>query len=195
MGKRLLGALSQATESRVFFMTVASEQALTWKSLSPDFVKQLREAGFENISTCMQCGTCTSSCPSGRRTAMRTRQLIRRSLLGDEGVLEGDDIWLCTTCYNCQERCPRDIKVTDAIILLRNMAAKRGHMLPAHKRVTEILSKTGHAVPINEENSKKRAQLMLPELPPTVHSHPDSLEEVKKLLTLTGFNKLVTEKK
>lgn len=176
-------------------MTTASEQALTWKSLSPDFVKRLKDAGFENISTCMQCGTCTASCPSGRRTAMRTRQLIRRSLLGDEGVLEGDDIWLCTTCYNCLETCPRDIKVTDAIILLRNIAIERGHMLPTHKRVAEILLETGHAVPINEENRKKRAQLMLSELPPTVHSHPQSLEEVKKLLASTGFDKMVAGKK
>ena len=195
MGKRLLGALSQATESRVFFMTTASEQALTRKSLSPDFVKRLKEAGFGNISTCMQCGTCTSSCPSGRRTALRTRQVVRRSLLGDESVLEGDDIWLCTTCYDCLERCPRNIKVTDAIILLRNIAAERGHMLPTHKKVAEILLKTGHAVPINEENSKKRAQLMLSELPPTVHSYPGALEEVKKLLVATGFDKLVEEKK
>ena len=176
-------------------MTNASEQALTWKSLSPDFVKRLKEAGFENILTCMQCGTCTSSCPSGRRTALRTRQVIRRSLLGDEGVLDGDDIWLCTTCYDCLERCPRDIKVTDAIILLRNIAAERGHMLPTHKRVAEILLETGHAVPINEENRKKRAQLTLSELPPTVHSHPDSLEEVKKLMVATGFDKLVADKK
>jgi len=158
-------------------------------------MKRLKEAGFENISTCMQCGTCTSSCPSGRRTALRTRQLIRRGLLGDEGVLEGDDIWLCTTCYNCLERCPRDIKVTDAIILLRNMAAERGRMLPAHRRVAEILLETGHAVPINEETRKKRLQLKIAELPPTVHSYPHSLEEVKKLLASTGFDKLVAEKK
>jgi len=179
----------------VFFLTTAKEHALTRESLSPDFVKRVKEAGFENILTCMQCGTCTSSCPSGRRTALRTRQVIRRSLLGDEGVLEGDDIWLCTTCYNCLERCPRDIKVTDAIILLRNVAAERGWMLPAHKRVAEILLETGHAVPINQENRERRTQLALAEVPPTVHSHPESLEEVKKLLAATGFDKLVAGKR
>nr|MDO8084054.1 CoB--CoM heterodisulfide reductase subunit C [Candidatus Sigynarchaeum springense] len=122
-----------------------------------------------NIWSCIQCGTCTASCESGRWTALKTRIIIRKVVLGDLSVLDDPDIWLCTTCYNCLERCPRDVRPTDVIIELRNMAAKRGNMHPAHKKTVGFLKETGHAVPINDQIRKQRKDLGLDELPPTLY--------------------------
>ncbi len=149
-------------------------------------------AGADRIRTCIQCGTCSSVCPSGRRTAFRTRELIRKALLGlKEEVLSSPDLWLCATCHTCLERCPRQIKVTDAIIIMRNMAVEAGFMLPDHRKASMKLLETGHAVPINDANREKRVSLGLDEVPPTVHSHKDALDDLKTIMERTGFKNLI----
>jgi heterodisulfide reductase subunit C len=160
--------------------------------IDPDFVDTLVEAGADRIRTCIQCGTCSSVCPSGRRTAFRTRELIRKALLGlREDVLSSPDLWLCATCQTCLERCPRQIKTTDAIIIMRNMAVKEGFMLPQHRKASMKLLETGHAVPIDEANMKMRKELDIGEIPPTVHSDEKALNQVKKIMEKTGFKKLI----
>jgi heterodisulfide reductase subunit C len=121
-----------------------------------------------HIWKCIQCGTCTASCESGRWTALKTRSIVRKVVLGDLSVLDDPDIWLCTTCYQCYERCPRDVRPTDVIIELRNYATKRGNISPNHRAVVGYLKNTGHAVPINDEVRQKRIELGLEELPPTL---------------------------
>lgn len=158
----------------------------------PDFVERVVDAGADRIKTCIQCGTCSSVCPSGRRTAFRTRELMRKAILGlKDDVLSSPDLWLCSTCLTCLERCPRQIKVTDAIVILRNMAVEEGYMLPQHKKVSQKLLNTGHAVPLDEANQEMRVELGLDEVPETVHSHEEALKDVKKLMDITGFKKLI----
>jgi len=48
-------------------------------------------------------------------------------------------------------------------------------------------------VPINDDGRAKRKELGMDELPETVHKHPQALDQVKKLLEVTGFIKLVTD--
>lgn len=159
--------------------------------MDPEFVEKLVEAGADRIRTCIQCGTCSSVCPSGRRTAFRTRELMRKAILGlKEEVLSSPDLWLCATCLTCLERCPRQIKTTDAIIIMRNMAVQEGFMLPQHKKAAQKLIETGHAVPIDEANREMRNDLGIPEVP-TVHSSEQALEDVKKIMKATGFVKLI----
>jgi heterodisulfide reductase subunit C len=154
------------------------------------------DAGLEKIRACINCGTCTGSCPSGRRTAYRTRSAIRKALTGDESVLQDIDIWLCTTCYYCYERCPRNIPVTDMIIKLRNIAVEEGHILDNHFNLADkIFYATGHGVPASGEENKKwrdlRVSYGLPPLPPTVHSHPEALKECQELMKSSGFRDLM----
>jgi heterodisulfide reductase subunit C len=161
-------------------------------SLADDMMKH----GLDRIRACIQCGTCTGSCPSGRRTALRTRQIIRKALLGlREEVLADPSLWLCTTCGTCTERCPRKIDVTEAITYLRNLACEAGYMRPEHRGVSHKLIETGHAVPIDDDKWKKlREELGLPALPPTVHSYPKAVKEIQKIIKKTGFDKLVDYK-
>ena len=170
------------------------------KTINSKIANKFVEAGLEKIRSCINCGTCTGSCPSGRRTAFRTRSAIRRALIGDETVLSDIDIWLCSTCYYCYERCPRDIPVTDMIIKLRNIAVEEGHILDSHfSLANDIFWATGHGVPANGEAHKKwrdlRESYGLPPLPPTVHSYPKAVEEVQTLMKLTGFRDLLDNAK
>jgi heterodisulfide reductase subunit C len=148
----------------------------------------MREANYDP-NACMHCGICTASCISGRWTSMKTRNIMRRAALGDSSILEDPDIWLCTTCYACFDRCPRDLKVTDAIIQLRNLASARGHVNPNHRKTVELLHETGHAVPINDQTRQVRKELGLPEFPPTIFLYPEERQKMAKHL----FN-LVREK-
>jgi heterodisulfide reductase subunit C len=167
-----------------------------YKSTNSRIAQKFVDAGLEKIRACINCGTCTGSCPSGRRTAYRTRSAIRRALMGDESVLEDIDIWLCSTCYYCYERCPRDIPVTDMIIKLRNIAVEEGHILDSHFGLAnKIFYETGHGVPATGDNNKQwrdlRESLGLPPLPPTVHTHPEAVKECQELMKSVGFRDLM----
>jgi heterodisulfide reductase subunit C len=167
-----------------------------YKKENSRIAQKFVDAGLEKIRACINCGTCTGSCPSGRRTAYRTRSAIRKALTGDESVLLDIDIWLCSTCYYCYERCPRDIPVTDMIIKLRNIAVEEGHILDNHFNLADkIFYETGHGVPANGEGNKKwrdlRESYGLPPLPPTVHTHPKALKECQELMKSVGFRDLL----
>lgn len=169
-----------------------SREIIDNEDIDSDFVDKIVEAGADRLRTCIQCGTCSSVCPSGRRTAFRTREVIRKALLGlKDEVLASPDLWLCSTCYTCLERCPRQIKVTDAIIIMRNMAVDHGFMLPQHRKASQKLIATGHAVPIDDANREIRKDLGLKELPPTTHSNEKALKDVQEILKKTGFKDLI----
>jgi len=163
--------------------------AMRMKMTPSSISDALKDAGLD-ILACMQCGTCSGSCPSGRYTELVTRKIVRNARVGTD-VLHDPDLWLCTTCYTCQERCPRGIKITDAILAIREIAVHEGIMLPAHRKVSQLVLEHGHAVPINDMVKEKRERLGMGALPETVHRYPEALSEVQTLLRSCGFDKLV----
>ncbi|MFW9969863.1 MAG: CoB--CoM heterodisulfide reductase subunit C [Candidatus Odinarchaeota archaeon] len=157
-----------------------------------ELVDSLKEAGYSEVGACIQCGTCSGGCPSGKRTALRVRTIIRKVQLGIDDVLTEDDIWYCSTCYTCLERCPRKLPITDMIIYLRNLAVQKGYMNKNHLELCKKLLFSGHGVPIDDKKWKDlREYYGLKPLPPTVHSHKKALDEVKKLLISSNFNELI----
>ncbi len=146
------------------------------------------------LAKCMHCGVCSGSCPSGRHLSLNIRRLLRRARMGKD-VFNDPALWMCTTCYTCQQRCPRGINIVDSVLELRRIAVHKGVMLPSHRKVAALLLEHGHAVPIDAENRSKRLALGLSELPDTVHSCPDALDEVKALLGSCGFDELIVEDK
>ena len=84
---------------------LTDKELLTDANRDPDFTAEFIDAGIETVQHCFQCGTCSGSCPSGRRTPYKVRQIVRKCLLGlKEEVITDDALWMCTTCYTCQER-------------------------------------------------------------------------------------------
>ena len=171
----------------------------SFKTINSRIADKFVEAGLEKIRACINCGTCSGGCPSGRRTAYRTRSAIRKALIGDVSVLEDIDIWFCSTCYTCAERCPRNIPVTDMIIKLRNIAVEEGYMLDSHAGLSEMFYACGHGVPAHRDDDAKwralRESYELPNLPPTVHSFPKAVDELQTLMKSTGFRKLMDDVK
>lgn len=174
-------------------MTLLTDKELiTSESLDKDFTAEFIDAGIESVKNCFQCGTCGGTCPSGRRTPYKVRQLVRKCLLGlKEDVISDDALWMCTTCYTCQERCPRSVKIVEIVKKARNIAAHAGYMAKPHKMTGLYVIKTGHGVPINPATQELRARVGLGELPPTTHKFPEALEEVQKICKITGFDELI----
>jgi heterodisulfide reductase subunit C len=83
--------------------------------------------GGEKIKECMQCGTCSASCPTSYAMDYTPREVIaafRAGLL--DRVLRSNTIWLCTSCYSCTVRCPSNIKFTDIMYELKRLAIEFG---------------------------------------------------------------------
>ena len=171
---------------------LTDKELLTDANRDPDFTAEFIDAGIETVQHCFQCGTCSGSCPSGRRTPYKVRQIVRKCLLGlKEEVITDDALWMCTTCYTCQERCLRSVKIVEIIKKARNIAAHAGYMAKPHKMTGVFVMNTGHGVPINDATKALRAKIGLSEIPPTTHAYPEALAEVQKLCKITGFDELI----
>jgi heterodisulfide reductase subunit C len=139
---------------------------------------------------CYQCGTCASSCPVAKTSErFNPREVIRQSLYGDrKATLSDDAIWLCCSCYNCQERCPQKVEIADVIYALRNFAIAEGHMPNVYVEFSHGLLSEGRIVPMSKYVEKKRGEIGLPPL------QPCNTELLKKILAATGFDKLQPRK-
>ncbi|MEM1566164.1 MAG: 4Fe-4S dicluster domain-containing protein [Candidatus Bathyarchaeia archaeon] len=156
-----------------------------------DFTRAITSRlGGETIIHCYQCGTCASTCPVARTTERyNPRQLIRLALLGQRAeVLKGDAIWLCASCYNCQERCPQKVEVADVIYALRNMAIREGNIPAIYIEFATGLVSEGRLAPISKFLEKKRTEYGLPPLKPA------NMEALKAILAATGFDKIMFKK-
>ena len=89
----------------------------------------------DECSICYQCGTCTSSCPSGRELYRGPRRLVRLILAGEiEAVLKSDDLWRCTECGTCTEVCRMDIDVAAVLSRLRKIEREHGGAISCPER-------------------------------------------------------------
>lgn len=98
------------------------------EDLRDSFMRQLETIpNAEKIKSCIQCGTCTGSCPVSYAMDISPRELIALFRAGDmEMLLNSKAIWVCASCYSCQTRCPSMIKVTDIIYALKRLAMEKG---------------------------------------------------------------------
>lgn len=76
------------------------------------------------LLACIQCGTCSGSCPNAWGMDFSPRHLWRLLLTHNgEEIFKSRTFALCSTCYSCTLRCPRGLPLTDAMSLLKQVAA------------------------------------------------------------------------
>ena len=71
------------------------------------------------ILTCIQCGTCSGTCPYGEHMDYPPRRIInmlRRGFI--EEVFHSDSMLRCVACYACMAKCPRGIRLSDVLLPL-----------------------------------------------------------------------------
>ena len=146
----------------------------------PSFRKELVEQlGSEKIMACFTCRTCMASCPiTAVNDKFNPLRIIRMALYGlRKQVLESDFIWLCSSCYACQERCPQGVSITEFMTLLKNMAIKEGNAPSGIRAQRDIIKGQGRIYPIDEFDNKKRTKVDLPSLPTTCEVVKDLFPE------------------
>jgi heterodisulfide reductase subunit C len=153
------------------------------KQADPGFKYRVAETpGGERVKSCFACGTCTASCPIREiDDRYNPRKIIRMVLLGlKDEVLASDFIWLCSSCYSCFERCPQNVKITDLMTALKNLAVAEGHLPPVFKLQADLLKENGRLYEIEEFDNKKREKM---ELPAVKLKHPD-IQKIMQLYRL-----------
>jgi heterodisulfide reductase subunit C len=91
----------------------------------------------ELVKACIQCGTCTGSCPNAFAMDRTPRQMWRLVITGrKEAIFSSQTFSLCSACYQCTLRCPRGLALTEAIGLLKQIAARE--RLPLYKKSTRF---------------------------------------------------------
>ncbi|MBN1633800.1 MAG: 4Fe-4S dicluster domain-containing protein [Ignavibacteria bacterium] len=105
----------------------------TEEDLRESFLRQIELIpNSEKIKSCIQCGTCTGSCPVSYAMDISPRELIALFRAGDmEAILKSKTIWVCASCYACQTRCPAGIKITDIIYAMKRLAMEK-NLYPPH---------------------------------------------------------------
>lgn len=80
----------------------------------------------DKIKSCLQCGTCSGTCPVSYAMDIMPRQVVALFRAGRiEDILRSRTIWICASCYSCTVRCPVGIKVTDTLYALKRIAVSR----------------------------------------------------------------------
>ncbi|MGE4290698.1 MAG: 4Fe-4S dicluster domain-containing protein [Desulfovibrio sp.] len=80
----------------------------------------------EHMAACMQCGTCSASCPNAAFMDVSPRRLWRLAQLGRmDDVVASRTFWMCSSCYTCTLRCPRGLPTTETMQALKRLAAER----------------------------------------------------------------------
>lgn len=93
------------------------------------FLEEIEAAtpGDTRLRNCIQCGTCSGSCPSSSDMDYTPRRLFRLIATGDiDEVLSANTFWYCVSCYYCTVRCPQEIHISDIMYTLKRMAIREG---------------------------------------------------------------------
>lgn len=78
------------------------------------------------VSACIQCGTCSASCPNAMQMDLTPRKMWRLVIMGRlSDVMASRTFILCSDCYTCTLRCPRGLPLTAAMEALKGLAFAR----------------------------------------------------------------------
>jgi heterodisulfide reductase subunit C len=109
-----------------------------------ELVQEVMDLCGENLFGCYQCGTCSAGCPYIDDMDLTPDEVIRYVILDRNEVLNSKTIWLCSACFACAERCPRDINITKIMEALRQIILRRKI---DHSNVVDISKKEKESIP------------------------------------------------
>ena len=173
-----------------------------------DFAEQIihdvKNSKEEGVLKCVQCGMCTSTCPAARHSDYNPRDIIERVLEGDTSILADDLIWNCFYCYTCHSVCPVGNSVCEVNQILKQIAISNeigydklyeymgfadSYFTAAIGAIPEIFFEDiGRDVPGWWEFRNSLADIREElELDPPLMPPKDVIDEVSRILTITGF--------
>ena len=171
-------------------------------------IEDVKNSKDDGVLKCVQCGMCTSTCPAARHSDYNPRDIIERVLDGDETIIEDDCIWNCFYCYTCHSVCPVGNSVCEVNQILKQIAIENGigydklyeymgfadsYFTAAIGAIPErFFADIDRDVPgwwefrQNLDEIRQELDLDPPLMPPQ-----DVIDEVSKILTITGFKEKI----
>ena len=173
-----------------------------------EIINDVKNSKDEGVLKCVQCGMCTSTCPAARHSDYNPREIIERVLDGDEAILSDDIIWNCFYCYTCHSVCPVGNSVCEVNQILKQFAIANGigydklyeymgfadsYFTAAIGAIPEIFFEDiGRDVPGWWEFRNNLAEIRDElELDPPLMPPEETIDEVSKILTITGFKEKI----
>ncbi len=103
----------------------------------------LMEEAKDIFDSCIQCGMCKAICPvfkvlKEERVSARGKGIIISDKVMDKVVFE------CTLCGGCEQECPLNIKICDAVRKVREAMVLRGKGLKSNEEMIENIRKYGN---------------------------------------------------
>jgi heterodisulfide reductase subunit C len=95
---------------------------LTNKSWDREFIRKVEEISGEDFHVCMQCGTCSGSCPMREDLDVPPRKIVLMTHLGLRDEVEAaNTVWMCASCHKCEAVCPRGIDLPKLMEAVRQL--------------------------------------------------------------------------
>ena len=89
-------------------------------SVDPDLHRDVAQFGARDMEICMQCATCSSSCPLSTGANTFPRKIYRYLQLGlKDKLLQSPEPWLCYYCGECNIDCPRGAEPAETMMAVR----------------------------------------------------------------------------
>ncbi len=99
---------------------------LSKKKIKDDFVAKVEELSGQKLLACYQCGKCSAGCPAVSQMDILPNQVIRFDQLGlKEELLQSKSVWVCASCYTCNVRCPKGIKIAEVMEAVRQILLRK----------------------------------------------------------------------
>jgi glycolate oxidase iron-sulfur subunit len=103
----------------------------------------LLEEASEIFENCVKCGMCKSLCPVFK--VLKEEQVSARG----QGILLSDKVldkvfYQCNLCKACEQKCPVDLKICDAIRKGREAMVLKNKGLKSNEEMIENIRKTGN---------------------------------------------------
>jgi len=140
------------------------------------------------LRRCIQCGTCSATCPTAYAMDHSPRQVWRMVQLGlrDE-VLHSRTFWLCTTCKACQVRCPRGIDLMEVMIALKEYAFGKDVGVPEGMRAFGETIATSYNISGDDNDNRQIWSQNLPRIPLGVEPRRKKSEVIYFLGCVSSF--------
>ncbi len=118
---------------------------LSHQKIRDDFVRKVEELSGQKLLACYQCGKCSAGCPAVTEMDILPNQVIRYAQLGlKDELLNAKSVWVCASCYTCNVRCPKGIKIAEVMEAVRQVLLRKRR---DHVDVRKLTDKERAAVP------------------------------------------------
>jgi fumarate reductase (CoM/CoB) subunit B len=97
----------------------------------------------ETVRPCIKCGMCKSLCPVFKVLREESVSPRGKAIILSDKILD-KIVFQCNLCKACEEKCPLNLKICDAINRARESLVLSGKELKENKEMIENIRKSGN---------------------------------------------------